>query len=242
MTPTPPTGAEPVDLWSVDLRIVPASRELLDRHELWTAGRFRRDADRERYERAHTAMRRILAAYGATTAGAVRVTRSACAGCGGPHGRPELVDPPRPLSFSMTHCGDTMLLAVATTTVGVDLEREPPHGTVEHVAGRLHPLEIAELEATPQTDRPRAFARLWTRKEAFLKGIGTGLLDDSLRAHDLRPTAASPHGWAVRNLTAPPRHAAALALRADPSCRVTVRTHRLDPKEPPCLTAGPPVD
>ena len=37
------------------------------------------------------------------------------------------------------------------------------------------PEETGELLSLPEYERPAAFRRLWTRKEAFLKAWGTGL-------------------------------------------------------------------
>jgi 4'-phosphopantetheinyl transferase len=56
---------------------------------------------------------------------------------------------------------------------------------------------------------------LWTRKEAYLKGLGTGLGRDL--ALDYLGTAAPelrPPDWHVADLPMPPGHAAAFAVRA----------------------------
>jgi 4'-phosphopantetheinyl transferase len=40
----------------------------------------------------------------------------------------------------------------------------------------LHPAEAATLRSHDASARARAFARLWSLKEAYLKALGTGLL------------------------------------------------------------------
>ncbi|WP_373429258.1 4'-phosphopantetheinyl transferase superfamily protein [Streptomyces sp. V4I23] len=80
----------------------------------------------------------------------------------------------------------------------------------------LHPRGAAELAACPPVDHPAAFARAWTRKEAYPKGPGTGLGRD-LRADHL---GTSPHaparipGWSVSGVSVPAGHEAAVAVRA----------------------------
>ena len=42
----------------------------------------------------------------------------------------------------------------------------------------MHPAELALFERIPEHRRTAAFFRLWTRKEAALKAIGTGFLTE----------------------------------------------------------------
>ena len=67
-----------------------------------------------------------------------------------------------------------------------------------------------------------AFYRLWTRKEAVVKGSGVGVATD-LRRVEVRPDRATalvghrgaeggPDTWAVRDLPAGPGHRAAVAV------------------------------
>ncbi|MFE9482387.1 4'-phosphopantetheinyl transferase family protein [Streptomyces spororaveus] len=58
--------------------------------------------------------------------------------------------------------------------VGVDVERVP----ARPLTGALHPEEEDELALLNPADRPAAFARAWTRKEAVLKALGAGLQTD----------------------------------------------------------------
>lgn len=178
------------------------------------AAAFVRRADRDRYVVAHTALRRELGLRLGLRPGAVTLVRAACPLCGGPHGRPSL--PGDPLHFSLSHAGDLVLLAFAAGPVGVDVEACPEAAVVDETAAALHPRERAELAALPAHLRPAAFARCWTRKEAYLKGTGTGLGEDPSVAYvgaGGRPAALA--GWALADIAVPAGYAAASALAAD---------------------------
>lgn len=77
------------------------------------------------------------------------------------------------LRLSSASRAGTAALAVATTPVGVDVERADPAAAVPWRV--LHPAEAAMLVAVPHAERARAFARLWSLKEAYLKALGLGL-------------------------------------------------------------------
>jgi phosphopantetheinyl transferase len=62
--------------------------------------------------------------------------------------------------------------AIARGPVGIDVEAVEP---IEPPYAVLHADEAAFLRALPPADRPRAFARLWAVKEAYLKALRLGL-------------------------------------------------------------------
>lgn len=207
----------------------------LDESEHERAAGLQRTGDRVRYLSAHVALRRLLSAYTGVRPRALRLGRDRCPCCGGPHGRPVLLNrnpgrlPGWP-HFSLSHSHQVAVVAVADTTVGVDVQRVPPAHAVRLCLPDLHPAEQAELAAVPGGRRPVAFARLWTRKEAYLKGLGTGLRRD-LAADYLggRPDSpARPPGWSVTDVPGPPGHAAAAAVRTAQHHRTVVRTLSAD--------------
>ncbi|MET8677420.1 4'-phosphopantetheinyl transferase superfamily protein [Streptomyces sp. NPDC004647] len=189
-----------------------ADEHVLDAEERAQAVRFLRSADRDRYRVAHLALRRLLGAYLDRDPAAVELGREPCPGCGGPHGRPAV--PGAPLHFSLSHSGDLALLAFAGTPVGIDVEQVPSPGTAAEVARALHPAERAELAETPDALLPAAFARCWTRKEAYLKGTGTGLAENPAVTYvSAGPVPACPPGWTVTDIPVPADYAAACAVR-----------------------------
>ena len=79
------------------------------------------------------------------------------------------------VEFSLSHTGSAVLIGLGDLPLGVDMEKIPEQRTVDQVGSSFHPRETAELLDLPADERPEAFARVWVRKEALLKAIGTGL-------------------------------------------------------------------
>ena len=79
--------------------------------------------------------------------------------------------------FNLAHSGDLALIAVALNCeIGVDIEQIRPVHHLEQLARRyFHPAEATAVCATDVTCRAIAFLRCWTRKEAVLKAIGSGI-------------------------------------------------------------------
>ncbi|UQX05396.1 4'-phosphopantetheinyl transferase superfamily protein [Streptomyces sp. RerS4] len=203
-------------------RLAPAARgalpaRVLDARERRRAASLHRYADRRCYVAAHVALRVLLGAYLGLAPERVRLVREPCPCCGEPHGRPAVAG--AGLHFSLSHSGDLALLAFAASPVGVDVQVTGAGGDVaEEVRGVLHPREEAELARCDAASRMDAFARAWVRKEAYLKGLGTGLARST--ALDYLGTGASPAsgppGWRVEDVAVPAGYAAALAVR-DPA-------------------------
>ncbi|MBY8882692.1 4'-phosphopantetheinyl transferase superfamily protein [Streptomyces sp. PLK6-54] len=209
---------DPAEVWLVDTTVVrgQAAREataVLDAEELARAAEFRQVTDRDGYVCAHVALRRLLGAYLGVPAAEVRTRRDPCPHCGGPHGRPVLPD--GRLHFSLSHCADLSLLAFATVPVGVDVEVVPDPRTIAETADVLHPREAAELALRTPADRPLAFTRVWTRKEAYLKGRGIGLAEDPAADYvgSGAVPAALPGGWSLTDVLVPPGHWGAVAVQ-----------------------------
>ncbi|MFE2552648.1 4'-phosphopantetheinyl transferase family protein [Streptomyces sp. NPDC059355] len=214
----PPAGTA-VAVWSLDttLEVVGGQRidealSLLDAGERERAGRLLRAGDRHRYLASHVGLRVLLGGYLGLAPQEVALVRENCPCCDGPHGRPAVAG--GAVQFSLSHSDDLAYLAFAAVPVGVDVEAVPSAAAVEDVLNALHPAETAELSALPAQERPGALARLWSRKEAYFKGTGTGLALGLAEPYVGSGTDPSPvPGWHLTDLPAPAAYAAALALR-----------------------------
>lgn len=211
----PPVGRPQLWLVTTAVHEAAAARHaplVLEPAELARAAELRRPADRATYLCAHVGLRRLLGSHLGVAPSKVPLARAPCPCCGEPHGRPVLPD--GRLHFSLSHCEGLSLIALAPAPVGVDIEPVPHPDTVSEAADVLHPAESAELAALAPELRPDAFTRVWTRKEAYLKGLGVGLGDDPAGTRvgaGRRPTA--PVGWLLADVAVPAGHCAAVAVR-----------------------------
>lgn len=203
-----------LDVWVLSVSGVRADRvdlSVLDDRERQRAAKFVRDVDRHSYLAAHIALRYVLGRQLEVPPGEVRFLRQACPNCSAPHGRPALAGAGQPVEFSLSHGGDLVLVGIAATPVGVDVEEVPAVQVAADLSARLHPDEQREITAAARAEL--AFATVWTRKEAYLKGIGTGLSrglgTDYVGAAGLAPL---PDGWSLLDVPVPDGYAGAAAV------------------------------
>ncbi|WP_374289819.1 4'-phosphopantetheinyl transferase superfamily protein [Desulfovibrio desulfuricans] len=135
-------------------------------YEQRTARRFAQVADAARHMAGRALARRMLHAL----TGQSMVDDFAST----PHGKPFY--PLTTAEFSISHSGDMVWVALCRSTpVGIDVEKMRPLPDAADLTGQLHPHERQALLALPETELETAFYRCWTRKEALLKAVGTGL-------------------------------------------------------------------
>jgi phosphopantetheinyl transferase len=89
---------------------------------------------------------------------------------------PDSTDGMPALALSLASRGRLSVIAVAAGPIGVDVELVDPAGEVPWAV--LHPKERSYLADLSDAERPAAFARLWTLKEAYLKALRWGLARD----------------------------------------------------------------
>jgi 4'-phosphopantetheinyl transferase len=164
--------------------------------------------------------RRVLAGYLGCAPDAVVIDRH-CGLCGDPeHGKPRV--PGGTVGFSASSAGDVTVVAVSRDgELGVDVA--DPRALADILGGELPPGLLSAGEAlwvAAAGDRTSALGRLWVRKEALAKAIGTGLVAD---AEALDTTADPlPGGWALHDLDDVRGYRAALAT-AEPLGTLAVR-------------------
>ena len=88
------------------------------------------------------------------------------------HGAPYLEHGPY---FSISHSTQGIAVAVSDTPVGIDIEgmRKLDDGLVRKT---MNPDEQSRIAAS--ANPTQEFIRLWTRKEAYVKMLGTGIISD----------------------------------------------------------------
>jgi 4'-phosphopantetheinyl transferase len=155
----------------------PAFRAWLSTEERARAERFRFARDRRRYVFRRAFVRGALGALLGRAPGDLGFGATA-------KGAPYL-DPAPALSlrFSLSHSEERLLLAVARERMlGVDLQAHDRLDELDRMAGRfLSPAEAVGFAQLSGADRPAAFFRAWSRKEAALKALGEGFFLDPRR-------------------------------------------------------------
>jgi 4'-phosphopantetheinyl transferase len=142
---------------------------LLDAQERARADRFVFAHHRERFVRAHGVLRWVLAAY-------ADVHAKDLSFIAGRYGKPALAGS-RGVAFSLSHAGDGIAIVVTVEhEIGIDIEIPRVLNDRDDLVRRYFSAsEITAYDSTEPARRDDAFFRLWTRKEAFVKGIGLGL-------------------------------------------------------------------
>lgn len=138
--------------------------------------RLRSERDRESYLGAHMAVRVCVAELLGAEPRDVEIAQE-CPDCRRTdHGRPFVVGAPD-LHVSLSHTRGWVAAVAAHAPCGIDVEevREVRAGVPRRVLSDVEQGWVAE-----QPDRVSAFARLWARKEAFVKA-GLGSIDDAAR-------------------------------------------------------------
>jgi 4'-phosphopantetheinyl transferase len=88
------------------------------------------------------------------------------------HGAPSLPGGPY---FSLSHSKRGIAVAISDEPIGIDIEAIRPlsEGLVQKA---MNPQEQAQIAAAANPEQE--FIRLWTRKEAYVKMQGTGIISD----------------------------------------------------------------
>ena len=206
--PALPLGLDDVDVWRASLDDQPAGtlalmQSLISADEFERARRFFFDRDRRRYVVGRGILRMLLGRYLHCAPQEIALTY-------GQYGKPALaqVGGGRALHFNIAHSEGLALYAFTYAgEVGVDVEkmRDLPDWA-EVARSAFSPHEYALLLACPAERRRDEFFRAWTRQEAVLKALGTGLsgvaAQTSKKAFTVYPLDVGP-GFAAALATSP---------------------------------------
>jgi 4'-phosphopantetheinyl transferase len=163
-------------LWWANLDWAQSSLEAawpgLSADERERAGRYHRSVDRARFIAARACLRNILSLCLDVSADAIRFE------CG-EHEKPRLTSDfaESSVHFNVSHSQELAVFAVSLgREIGVDLECVDPNINCVEIARHVFaPEEQQALKTFAGEDQIQAFYRCWTRKEAYVKAIGSGL-------------------------------------------------------------------
>lgn len=174
MPPTKPSITKhEVHVWRIRAECtrdqIDAMAACLDQTETARADAYRFAQDRDRFIVFRGALREVLGhhlgLHARQVALAVGAQGKPCLAAGtGPH-------------FNLAHCEGLALLAVcAHAPVGIDIETPRQVRNADRLAARVFsPDERRVYDSLSADDKPLAFLRCWTRKEAYVKATGEGL-------------------------------------------------------------------
>lgn len=165
-----------VHVWRSDLQQPPELQEtflrLLDHDERRRAARFHFEKHRRRFVLSRGFLRVLLGRYLHIEPERVRFAY-------GPFGKPSLLDEhgARRLRFNASHSHELAVYAfVEDCEIGVDVEYVKEDFATEDIARHFFSAyEVETLTGLPEAERAVAFFRCWTRKEAYIKALGSGL-------------------------------------------------------------------
>ncbi len=184
-----------VHLWFGQLQKItlPASPlSYLHEHQLQEVRSIRNPERKEIVLRIHACVNAILSFYTGLAACQHVFKKNAS-------GKPFLKEPDN-LHFNLSHSSDAFLLALARHPVGVDMERtDRKIPELMAIIRRYYSAEeqkIVSMSSRPETD----FLKIWTRKEAIIKAVGTGLHENLNQINTQTDGAAETDinkGWHV---------------------------------------------
>lgn len=147
-------------------------RRLLSDEERSRAERFRFDRDRQRFLAAHGILRTIVGQYLDIPSVDLQFQE-------GPHGKPAVRESMNDLQlmFNMSKSNGHSLYAVTRQSeVGVDIEEVRDVPEMDEIVKRFFSTaEQVEFASLRPGEKTRGFFNCWTRKEAVLKAVGSGL-------------------------------------------------------------------
>lgn len=159
-----------------DAGLLARYRQLLNTEEEARVDRYRFEKDRHSALVTRAFVRDLLSHYADRVPQDWRFEK-------GEKDKPEIIDPPLPLRFNLSHTQGLIACAVTLDDdIGCDVEYIGRDNDILAIADRyFSPVEVRELFSLPEELQRSRFFDYWTLKESYIKAWGLGLaipLDD----------------------------------------------------------------
>ena len=218
-------------VWWENFALLPVSGakqnlQILAPDEIQKAERFRFEKDRNHYISARSWLRKIIGKY-------LRMEPAALRFGYGEYGKPWLMNEegnPHSLQFNLSHSEGVAICVLAwEKAVGIDVEALRFENSYDHVAENFFSQnERQALQSVAPEFKKIAFFNCWTRKEAYLKARGDGLIfpldefDVSLDSDEAKLLSVhhfpeENQRWTLYHLNPKPNFVAALAVAGKPN-------------------------
>jgi 4'-phosphopantetheinyl transferase len=196
-----------VHIWHASLHVpewrLPEYQQYLSPDERERADRYVMPIHRGRFSVGRTVLRDVLSRYSNIPPHGLIFNY-------GQQGKPEFKQM-SDIHFNLAHSEDRLVIGITRgQAVGIDIERVRSLPDMEQLSQRFLPaLEGLYRDEWIFRDQRTAFFQRWTRTEALLKAMGTGI--PGLQKLD-EPDLAR---WTIREIDAPPGYIAALAVEGE---------------------------
>lgn len=165
-----------IHLWSIDPTQITSDnllkqyKKLLTEDETNKQQRYRFEKDKHSALITRAFVRDLLSYYANVKPSDWRFSK-------GEKDKPEIINPPIPLRFNISHTDKLIICAVMLNDdIGCDVENINRNTDPHLIAERFFsPSEVAELFALPENKQRSRFFDYWTLKESYIKAWGLGL-------------------------------------------------------------------
>lgn len=210
-----------IEIWSIHLLSCDNEIEyrytLLSDEEKNRAQSFSNKRASDQFVLSHSLLRQILAKKINTTPKSLVFKKNV-------NGKPFLAD--RKVEFNISHSRDRLLIAISPTkAVGIDIEFKRKNINMEAIAKRyFSKSEYSFLKSSQNLQD--SFFDLWSRKEAYVKALGSGVFKDfaKLEVPLEIPSLGKCGDWFFQPLKIDSSYASCLVYKA-PETNFTIRTY-----------------
>lgn len=144
-------------------------RKLLSATEREKALKFKFVQDQHRYIVTHAMLRLILGGYLEIEPGKIEFISN-------DYGKPSLPEKFRKIHFNLSHSKGLSVLAFSTKAeIGIDIEKIDPEFDFDLIANAHFSNDENTFIKAENGQTRKRFYTVWTRKEALLKAVGTGI-------------------------------------------------------------------
>lgn len=162
-----------INIWLIDIRkqipFLAQLEQVLSPAERMRAARFHQQKDAQQFTITRAILRILLSDTLMEKPGEITILSS-------DNKKPVLAYRSE-VQFNVSHAENYAVIAISKQPVGIDIEFIKPgfdyHSVAEYAFSTAES-DYLKGSSIPDTD----FYRIWTRKEAFLKGLGSGLVND----------------------------------------------------------------
>lgn len=211
---SPETAEGFINIWTIDIQTLlpalPQLEQVLSPAEKEHAARFHQKKDAQQYILTRSILRILLAETLSLQPPEIDIVTT-------DYKKPVLSNN-NSIHFNVSHSENLAVIAIAHQRIGIDVEFLKPGFEYHTVAA--YAFSDAELDhLAKSTDPQQEFFRLWTRKEAFLKGLGAGLINELKLISCLDAANAIPAvieginaDWELRTLSLSPGYIMSIAF------------------------------